>query len=117
MRFVNAIVIFAACLTASCSHQRAASLRFDQQYDIPCNPQTARVRVNDDGFISFTYTISPTEVLEVQCKGKTTFVGQVVPTLDGRTHHVTAYNGTEWKMNSVTFTNEPNRKAQSRTTH
>jgi hypothetical protein len=116
MKLANAIVILGTCMAASCSHQRAASLRFDQQYDIPCKPQTAHVRVGDDGFISFTYTISSNEVLEVQCKGKTTFVGQVVPIQDGRIHHVTAYDGTDWKMNSVTFTNEPNKKKESQTT-
>jgi len=117
MRLANAILLLGACLASSCSHQRAAALRVDQQYDIPCTPQSAHVRVGDDGYISFTYTISSNEVLEVQCKGKTTFVGQVVTTPDGRIHHVTAYDGTDWKMNSVTFTNEPNKKAESRTNH
>ena len=46
----------------------------------------------------------------------TTFVGQVVPTPDGRRHYVTAYNGTNWNMNSVTLTNKANTKQEARTT-
>ena len=117
MRFISAIALFGTCFLVSCTHQRAATLRYDQLYKIPCKPYAGQVRVGDDGFVSFTYTISPTEVLEVQCKGNTTFIGQVVPAPNGRTYHVTAYDGTNWKTNAVTFTNRPNTKAESRTTH
>jgi len=104
VRLSYSMVLLGVCLLTSCAHQRSSTLRVDQKYDIPCSPCSASVRVGDDGFISFTYTISSTEVLEVQCKGQTTFVGQVVPTMDGRDHHVTAYDGTEWKTTSVSFT-------------
>ena len=108
MRFAGIIILVGAGLLASCTHQRSTTLRIDHIYDIPCEPYNAKVRVGDDGFISFTYTVSPTETLEVQCKGRTTFIGQVIPTPIGRAHHVTAYDGTEWKTTSLVFTNQAN---------
>jgi len=117
MRLSHLVVLFGACLLTSCAHQRAATLRIDQPYDIPCEPYEASVRVGDEGFISFKYRISPTELLEVSCTEGTTFIGQIVPAPHGKTVHVTLYDGTDWKVSSTTFTNEAKAQLESRTTH